>query len=275
MRARTRTRGSRPAWPTRRPPRSRSRTLTAPGDRSTAAGGPGRGHHRPWTTSATLAARLQPEDLAALGARFGDHLRPPAPCPTTSAAAATAGAGGAVTRPRPASAQANAHPAACIASSCAIRPIDAAARTTRFSHRGKRNGSWYNIRKAGVRARGYIRGIDRVLGTLRTRAVLLLGSEGPRSGHEDLLRPRRAGDAGRSARSEDPAEKVAARAEQEAIRGVYERAEALAYTLDRACHLLLEGHLLAAGYHCPGYRAWRRRRVADRSQPGPSPSPVG
>jgi hypothetical protein len=45
-----------------------------------------------WTTSATLAARLQPADLAALGGRFGEHLRPPAPCPTTSAAAATASA---------------------------------------------------------------------------------------------------------------------------------------------------------------------------------------
>jgi hypothetical protein len=71
------------------------------------------------------------------------------------------------------------------------------------------------------------------------------------------------------------AEKTAARAEQEAIRGVYERAEALALTLDHACQLLLEGSLLAAGYHCPGHRAWRRRRVAHRSQPGPSAPALG
>ncbi len=57
------------------------------------------------------------------------------------------------------------------------------------------------------------------------------------------------------------AEKAAARAEHAARRAVYERAEALALTLDRACQLLLEGYLLAAGYHCPRGRAWGRRRA--------------
>jgi hypothetical protein len=53
----------------------------------------------------------------------------------------------------------------------------------------------------------------------------------------------------------------AAAAEVRAVAARDAELERAARALDAACDRLLEAHLLAAGYHCPGRRGWRRRHA--------------